>query len=176
MQRERQSFERSAGAARAGSDEVRLRPVVADDLPTLFDQQLDADSQRMAAFVPRDPADRGAFMEHWTRLLADDAKIKMTVLLDGQVAGNIGCFEHDGQMEVGYWIGREYRGRNVATRALREFLAVVSRRPIHAGVAADNIASIRVLEKCGFVVAGTGRAFSRARGEDVDELLMVLEE
>ncbi len=172
---ERDALASRAGGAPAESGEVRLRPVVAADLPALFAQQLDADSHRMAAFVPRDPADRGAFTEHWTRLLADDAKITMTVLLDGQVAGNIGCFEHDGQMEVGYWIGREYRGRNVATRALRELLAVITRRPIHAGVAADNVASIRVLEKCGFVIAGASRAFSRARGEDVDELLMVLE-
>ena len=172
---ERDALASRAGGAPAEPGEVRLRPVVADDLPTLFAQQLDPDSQRMAAFVPRDPADRVAFMEHWTRLLADDAKIKMTVLLDGQVAGNIGCFEHDGRAEVGYWIGREYRGRNVATRGLEAFLAVVARRPLHAGVAADNIASIRVLEKCGFVVAGASRAYSRARGEEVDELIMVLE-
>jgi len=52
---------------------------------------------------------------------------------------------------IGYWIGREYCGRGIATAALAEFLGHDLARPLHAFVAVHNIASIRVVEECGFV-------------------------
>ena len=42
-------------------------------------------------------------------------------------------------------------GHGVATQALAELLDVVDARPLHAYVVTSNVASIRVLEKCGFV-------------------------
>ncbi len=53
---------------------------------------------------------------------------------------------------IGYWFGREYWGKGVATRALAEFLQGMTERPIHAHVAEHNGGSIRVLEKCGFTL------------------------
>jgi len=41
-------------------------------------------------------------------------------------------------------------GRGVATEALSAFLCLEPIRPLHAGVAKHNGASIRVLQKCGF--------------------------
>lgn len=41
----------------------------------------------------------------------------------------------------------------VATRALLAFLGEIRDRPLYAGVAEHNHASIRVLEKCGFRVS-----------------------
>ena len=55
---------------------------------------------------------------------------------------------------MGYWIGRENWGTGVATRALSAFLDVVSIRPLYAVVATTNVASRRVVEKCGFSVVG----------------------
>ena len=43
-------------------------------------------------------------------------------------------------------------GRGIATEALSAFLLLESTRPLYAGVAKHNAASIRVLQKCGFVV------------------------
>ena len=43
--------------------------------------------------------------------------------------------------------------RAVATRALRAFLDELTERPLFAGVAEHNVASIRVLEKCGFAIS-----------------------
>jgi RimJ/RimL family protein N-acetyltransferase len=56
--------------------------------------------------------------------------------------------------EVGYWIERELWGRGIASAALEQFLRIETRRPLHAGVAAHNAASLRVLSKHGFAVAG----------------------
>lgn len=47
-------------------------------------------------------------------------------------------------------------------------------RPLHADAAADNAGSLRVLEKCGFVVAVKSRCFARARDEEIDLLHLML--
>ena len=118
----------------------------------------------MAIFPARD---RETFDAHWQRLLADDSVIKKTIVDEGEVAGNIGSWHQDGQRLVGYWIGREFWGKGLATRALREFTEELTERPVHAWVATSNIGSIRVLEKCGFVWVGS-------RTTDVEELLYQL--
>ncbi len=140
---------REPDARLAGS--VSLRPVEVDDLPILFEHQRDPVACAMAAFPSRD---RDAFMTHWDRILTNPSVISRTVLLDDAVAGNIAAFDYEGRREVGYWIGREWWGRGVATRALVEFLAIETSRPIYAGVALNNAGSIRVLEKCGFARCG----------------------
>ena len=153
--------------------EVLLRDVQEEDLPILFEHQRDPEANRMAAFPARD---WDAFMEHWkTRVLGDQAVIKKTVLVDGHVAGNIGSWEQDGEREVGYWIGKEYWGQGVATRALLEFLPYVKTRPLYAHVAKHNVASLRVLEKCGFSIAGEDTAPSSLGGDEVEEFLLKLE-
>jgi RimJ/RimL family protein N-acetyltransferase len=151
--------------------DVELRDVMEADLPVFFEQQLDPDAVRMAAFPSRD---RDAFTEHWAGVLADETVIKKAVLLDGRVAGNVVCWEQDGERLVGYWIGKEYWGKGVATRALSEFLCHVKTRPLYARVAKHNVASIRVLEKCGFTIAGEDKVSFSADGEEVEELVMKL--
>ncbi len=105
----------------------------------------------MAAFPARD---KDAFTAHWTKILSDDTVVKKTIVLDGQVAGNVVSFDLCGERLVGYWIGREYWGKGVATKGLTEFLGEVKVRPLHARVAKHNAASIRVLQKCGFTISG----------------------
>jgi RimJ/RimL family protein N-acetyltransferase len=155
--------------------DVRLRAVADADLDTFFVNQLDPAANRMAAFTAPDPTDRAAFDAHWARLRADDAVVVRTVLVDGAVAGNVLLFRHAGKPEVGYWIGRRFWGRGVASRALAEFLRDVRTRPVFARVAKDNTASVRVLEKCGFVVVGADRGYANARGAEVEEHVLRLD-
>jgi RimJ/RimL family protein N-acetyltransferase len=128
---------------------VRLRDVADGDLPILYEHQRDPDATRMAAFPARD---WDAFTAHWAKIRSDPALITRAVLVDGRVAGSIGCWEKDGTPLVGYWIGKEYWGRGVATAALAALLGEVEVRPLYAYVAKHNVGSIRVLEKCGFAV------------------------
>jgi hypothetical protein len=114
----------SAGAPPLGV--VALREVLPADLPILCAQQQDPMANQMAAFPARD---EDAFMAHWAKTLADPTVTARTVVLDGQVAGNVVSFEHDGQREIGYWIARECWGQGVATRALSLFLELVPARP-----------------------------------------------
>ena len=64
----------------------------------------------------------------------------------------------------------------MATRALAAFLSYDTARPLHARVAKHNLASRRVLEKCGFTVIGEG-VVPRATtgGEPIEEYLFSLE-
>jgi len=125
----------------------------------------------MALFPARD---RDAFDEHWRKVLANDAVTKKTIVHEGRVAGNIGCWEQDGRRLVGYWIGKEFWGKGLATRALAELIEEVKTRPLHAWVATTNVGSIRVLEKCGFVATGSRSEFDERFGQQVEELLLEL--
>jgi RimJ/RimL family protein N-acetyltransferase len=129
------------------SPRVSLRGVRADDLPIFFEHQEDPDANRMANF---DARDRDAFMAHWTKILRDETAVVRTVESDGVVAGNVVSWQHDGERDVGYWIGRDQWGKGIATAALSAFLPALETRPLFAHVAAGNVGSIRVLEKCGF--------------------------
>ena len=144
------------------TSDVRLRDVVEEDLAIFFDQQWDPEANRMAAFPARE---RIAFMAQWTMILADDTIAKQTIVCDQQVAGNIVSWDEAGAREVGYWLGRNYWGKGVATRALSAFLEHMQTRPVYAHVAKHNIASMRVLQKCGFAITS----------EDSDEFLLMLQ-
>jgi RimJ/RimL family protein N-acetyltransferase len=126
---------------------IQLRNVEANDLPLFFEHQRDPIAVAMVAFNSRD---RAAFHQHWAKLLADDSLLKKAVIVDGAVAGNIGSWTAEGKREIGYWIDRAFWGRGVATEALSAFLSLEPIRPLYAGVAKHNVASIRVLQKCGF--------------------------
>ncbi len=131
--------------------------------------------RHLAAFTAKDPTDRHAFDLHWTKILADDSIIKKTILYDDQVAGHILSFEQFGKPSVSYWIGRAYWGKGIATRALSAFLKVLKARPLYARTAKENIASLRVLEKCGFKISGEDRGHSNVRGEQVEEFILKLD-
>jgi RimJ/RimL family protein N-acetyltransferase len=159
---------RDRGLTLVGIADVRLRDVRDDDLATFFEHQREADANRMANF---DARDREAFMAHWTKILGDETVVVRTVEFEGLVAGNIVSWEHDGERDVGYWIGSEHWGKGIATGALSAFLSELGTRPLHAHVAAHNVGSIRVLEKCGFERTST----LSADAGDVEELRMKLD-
>jgi RimJ/RimL family protein N-acetyltransferase len=154
------------------TNDVQLRDVIEGDIPIFFQQQLDPEAAQMAAFASRE---KDAFMAHWNKIMADDSILIKTILFQGDVAGNIVCFEQLGEQEVGYWLGKEYWGNGIATRALDEFLRQIETRPLFAHVAKHNIASRRVLEKCGFTVSGQDKFFSQILGEDIEEYILILD-
>lgn len=130
-----------------------LHDVAEADLPIFYEHQLDPVACAMAGFSSRN---REAFMAHWKKIMADESNILQTIVYNGQVAGNIVSFVMDGDREVGYWIGRVFWGNGIATRALAAFLEMVQTRPLYGHVVHHNTASLRVLQKCGFVVISEG--------------------
>src|SRR5215470_7827270 len=159
----------SEGQSLSGDCPSVLRDVTEEDLPVFFEHQRDPEAVRMAVWPPRE---RDAFFEHWRRIMSDDDLIAKTIVSGDEIAGNIGSFERDGKRYVGYWLGREFWGQGLATKALAELVAELD-RPIYAEVAATNVGSVRVLEKCGFEVVGTVTEQSEAFGE-IELLVMEL--
>jgi RimJ/RimL family protein N-acetyltransferase len=149
--------------------DIELRDVTPEDLPVLFEHQLDPEANQMAAFPARD---REAFMAHWAKILRDATGTKKAIWSDGRLAGNIVGFQQSGETLIGYWLGKEYWGKGIATKALAAFLEQFRVRPLFAHVAKHNVGSIRVLEKCGFTLYREQR--DSVRGQEVDELILIL--
>jgi RimJ/RimL family protein N-acetyltransferase len=108
----------------------------------------------MAAFPSRD---RGAFVAHQRRIMADAEVLAWTVVADAEIVGSIGTWSDPPDRLLGYWIGRAFWRRGYATAAVREALRLDPTRPLRAHVAIDNGGSRRVLGRCGFMqVEGLG--------------------
>lgn len=152
-------------------DRVRLRPVEPGDLPRMFDLQLDPDSNRMAVTIPRTAE---AFDSHWAKALDDPRNTARAVLFDGEMVGYISCFPMEGEDHVGYWIDRAYWGMGVASRALHLLLSEVTQRPLVATAATSNGASLRVLQKCGFVVGEVRLSPATDRYPECEEAVLLL--
>lgn len=135
---------------------LRLRAIERSDLATMFEFEVDPESNAMAGTKPRT---REAFFAAWERNLVDPEIRAQVIELAGArgdcevvIAGTIARFRANGQDHIGYWIARAHWGKGVASRALKSFLEEEPRRPLHATAATNNPRSRRILEKCGFVL------------------------
>ena len=97
----------------------------------------------------------------------------------GEAAGGIGVEMHSDvervSAEIGYWLGESAWGRGIATEAVTAVTAEAFRRfditRLYALPFADHAASIRVLEKAGYVREGHLRQSAIKDGKIRDQLL-----
>ena len=154
--------------------DLKLRPTETADLDTLFQFQLDPKGGYLAAFMPKNPTDKTAYINKHTKLLNDPTVNNQTILLDKIIVGSIAKFVMEGDTEITYWIDRKFWGQGIATKALTEFLAFETIRPIFGRVAFDNFGSQKVLEKCGFDKIGSDKGFANARQMEIEEFIYKL--
>lgn len=142
---------------------ITLRPIIETDIPILFQQQLDPEAVAMSAYPAKD---RGEFFRHWEGILKNKNVTARAILYKEKVAGHILCWK-EGKYEqrIGYWIGKEFWRRGIASAAVQEFLSLVSIRPLFAEVANHNIASQKVLQKNGFTLHDEGGKISKYKLE-----------
>ncbi len=101
------------------------------------------------------------------------------VEVDAQLAGGAGVRllggERTGSGEIGYWLGRSYWARGVATALAKALSAYAFEtfdlERLQATVFAWNAASARVLEKAGYQLEGRLRRAVVKGGERTDLLL-----
>ncbi|CAN5608752.1 GNAT family N-acetyltransferase [soil metagenome] len=153
---------------------VKLRPTEKSDLEHFFQFQLDKEAGFLAAFMPINPADKEAYFEKYLRHLNDPTINMRTILVDEIIAGSIAKFEIEGDAEITYWIDKKFWGKGIATTALNTFLTIENARPLSGRVAFDNLASAKVLEKCGFIKTGTDKGFANARQAVIEEFIYKL--
>jgi RimJ/RimL family protein N-acetyltransferase len=100
--------------------------------------------------------------------------------VDGEAVGAIGIELHTDvervSAEIGYWLGESLWGRGIATEALTAVTAEAFRRfdltRLYAVPFADHAASVRVLEKAGYVREGHLRRSAIKDGKIRDQLLL----
>ena len=154
--------------------DITLAETEQDDLNAFFQFQLDEEANYLAAFTPKDPNDKAAYIEKYTKHLADPTIHMRTIKVNDVIAGSIAKFIMENEAEITYWIDKKFWGQGIATAALNEFLKMEQTRPIRGRVAFDNYGSQRVLEKCGFVKIGKDKGFANARQAEIEEFIYKL--
>lgn len=147
-----------------------------DDLNAFFQFQLDKEANYLAAFTSKDPNDKTAYIEKYTKHLADPAINMRTIKVNNVIAGSIAKFVMENEAGITYWIDRKFWGQGIATTALNDFLKIEQTRPIYGRVAFDNYGSQKVLEKCGFVKIGKDKGFANARQAEIEEFIYKLQD
>lgn len=149
---------------------VRLPQISDADSIALYAGDLDI--ARMTTRIPH-PYPRPA-AEMWVLMTragyAAGGNMALTVEYESKAIGGGGLFRRapDSDWEIGYWIGKPWWGRGLATELGEGLLAFardeLGTQRVIAGHYDDNPASGRVLEKLGFAYTGRSRAeFSMAR-------------
>lgn len=119
----------------------------------------------------------------WIELAsAQDPAQALAIVVDGEAVGGIGVHPmtdvHRRTAEVGYWLGRAWWGRGIASEALAAVVdyafSAFDLVRLEAQVYEWNPASARVLEKCGFRLEGRMRKRVTKDGETIDSLLYAL--
>src|ERR1051325_4468717 len=140
-----------------------LRTTTPQDLPILFQMQLDPESNQMAGTKPHS---LDAYRVIWDKILSQPV-IEARVIIDasGTIVGSINCFRRNDEDHIGYWIDKPHWGRGIAKQALSLMIQEIKRRPIHATAARSNAASIHILQSCGFRLTGCHQ------GEETDRYI-----
>jgi ribosomal-protein-alanine N-acetyltransferase len=156
------------------NNKITLTKTEKEDLNTLFLFQLDKEATYLAAFTSKDPNDKIAYIEKYSKFLSDPTINMQTIKVEGEIVGSISKFVLDNKAEITYWIDRKFWGQGIATTALKDLLKMEQIRPIYGRVAFDNYGSQKVLEHCGFVKIGTDKGFANARQAEVEEYIYQL--
>lgn len=154
--------------------EITLRKTFLPDLEFFFLFQLDEEANYLAAFTAKDPTDKAAYLQKYSKLVNDPAINMQTILVGEIIAGSISKFEMEGRAEITYWIDKQFWGKGIGSKALTEFLNNETTRPIYGRVAFDNIGSQKVLTNCRFIKIGTDKGFANARQAETEEYIYKL--
>ena len=141
---------------------ITLRPFEADDAEQLVLLANNANVSRYLTYMfpyPYTPEDAEWWISTGSTL---DGAVSRVVEFNGQFVGGAGLTRlkawKNHQAEIGYWLGEPFWGQGIATEALKQMTAyafdVMQVKKLFAPVLKPNIASMRVLEKCGYVREG----------------------
>jgi ribosomal-protein-alanine N-acetyltransferase len=117
-----------------------------------------------------------AFLGH---AMSTDTAANLAIEVDGEAVGGIGLIcgtdVERYSAEVGYWLGEPHWGRGIATEALQlvtnHAFAEMQLLRLFAITLADNVASVRVLEKAGYEREGLLKSSCVKHGTPRDQLL-----
>jgi hypothetical protein len=73
-------------------DNIQLRQTEIPDLDILFEFQTDKEGGYLAAFMPKNPADKPAYLNKYTKLMDDPTVNNQTIICDDIIVGSIAKF------------------------------------------------------------------------------------
>ena len=130
-----------------------------DMAQTVYENSQDDDTRR---FVPDEVYNsveeaREAIEFLMSRYESTDGPFVYPVITNNE-GKNIGyvqlCRLDEGTWEIGYHIAKNFTGKGYATEAVKAFLSAMAKKlnikEVYGICLAENLASVRVLEKCGF--------------------------
>ena len=156
-----------------------LRPWLRTDVPSLVHHANDVDVWRNLTHAfphPYTEADAIA----WVEMAAEPGRsVHLAIELDGKAIGGLGAIAGEGiacaTAQFGYWLGQEHWGKGLATAAAGALLNHLEEHKLFARVEASvfawNPASMRVLEKLGFVREGVLRRSVTKDGQLIDSVM-----
>ena len=113
------------------------------------------------------------------RVFAQNPRTFFAIAAPGEAIGGIGLMlgrdVHRCTAELGYWLAEPFWGKGIMTSAVIAFteygMQEYGLNRVHAGPYCSNVASIRVLEKAGFVFEGRMRASVLKNNEILDQCI-----
>ncbi|MES2760380.1 MAG: GNAT family protein [Pseudomonadota bacterium] len=161
-----------------GTARLLLRPLKADDAADLFAVFSDPEVMRYWSSGPWGASEQAdQYIASAAQDLADGTMLRLgiAVAATGQLIGQLALHHFDQQnrrCEIGYALGRAHWGKGYLTEAMTALLdhgfAQLSLNRIEADVDPRNTASMRALEKLGFVQEGLLRERWIVAGEICD--------
>jgi len=156
---------------KAREDSLRLRPISLFDTPMIVALANNWDVASMVSRLPYPYEPRHA--EDWINEIESNRREEVWAIeSEGQFAGCVGY--NRGSLsfgELGYWLGKPYWGRGLATRAAWQIIShaftVEPFRYMTACHFYDNTNSKRVLDRLNFQQSGASECFSIARGAKI---------
>ncbi len=143
-----------------------------------------ADSPRIAATM-RDgfpsPYTLGDAFRFIAAAITTDTDLILAIEVDGEAVGGIGIHPLEDvyrrTAEIGYWLAESCQGRGIATDAVRALVPIAFDQydiiRLQAGVFSSNVASMQVLERCGFVREAVHKNAIWKHGRLLDEVVYV---
>lgn len=155
-----------------------LRPWVATDAASLLRHANDADIARNLRDIFPHPYTAESAAKFLAHVVGKTPPTNLAIAVDGEAVGGISVRLQDDtervSAELGYWLGRAFWGRGIATEAVRAMTPWASRTfgltRIYAAIFEWNHESVRVLEKAGYSFEARLRRGAIKGGRVVDQL------
>jgi RimJ/RimL family protein N-acetyltransferase len=155
---------------------INLRELLPSDLDRLVRLANDENVSRYLIYTfphPYTPADAEWWIGTGSK---QNGAITRVIEYRGEFAGLVGITPQAGWRnhlaEIGYWLGKEYWGRGIATSALKQMtdygFGSLQLQKLYAPVLAPNVASMRVVTKCGYELEGILKSEVRKAGRLYD--------
>ena len=159
------------------ADGLIIRRYVSSDVSLLHEAIIDS-TEHLApwmAWISSEPlamAERVHLMEGWSRQWENNEDFLMGVFHEDELVASTGLHPRGGLdvVEIGYWVHVRHVKQAVATRVVRALTRAafetwhhIDRVEIH--IDANNLASIKVAERCGYVLNGSEYREALAPGE-----------